>query len=94
MSALPSSSRSPFEVEGDGPESLDKTASLDLDDRVDEVPNEAVEDTDPLLLGWRRKPTSKSLGDAHGTVSVPDVTAAWYRQWAAFIGVGFMVSVG
>ena len=60
-----------------------------------EVPPEGrSEEEEALLTGWRRKGNSKSLGDVNGTVSVPAQSAAWYRQWFAFVGVGFMVSVG
>lgn len=46
------------------------------------------------LLGWRKKSSSVSLQSANASVRVPDSQAAWYKQWAAYIGVGFMVSVG
>lgn len=47
-----------------------------------------------LLAGWRRKSTSISLEESNSTLPVPSPEAAWYRQWSAYIGVGFMVSVG
>lgn len=56
---------------------------------VEEVPEEET-----ALLGWRKKSTSVSLESANASIKVPDLAAAWYKQWAAYIGVGFMVSVG
>ena len=35
-----------------------------------------------------------SLEESNSTLPVPSPEAAWYRQWSAYIGVGFMVSVG
>jgi len=47
-----------------------------------------------LLEGWRKKSSSVSLEECNSTLPVPSTDAAWYRQWSAYIGVGFMVSVG
>ncbi|MFL5242120.1 MAG: Nramp family divalent metal transporter [Gemmataceae bacterium] len=37
---------------------------------------------------------SRSLEGLHGTVAVPPPTAGFWRQWRAFVGPAFLVSVG
>ncbi len=37
---------------------------------------------------------SRSLGEFHGSVPVPPATAGFWRQWRAFTGPAFLVSVG
>lgn len=53
-----------------------------------------VEESVPLHPGWRREGGSDSLDELHSSVPVVDETAQWYRKWASFAGIGFMVSVG
>lgn len=51
----------------------------------------------PSTPGWRfarRTSNSPSLPDVHGSIHVPEGTAPWWRRFAAFVGPGYMVSVG
>ncbi len=43
--------------------------------------------------GWRRKGTSPSLPEVHGTIVVP-ANATFWRKCVAFAGPGFLVAVG
>src|SRR6476619_2744390 len=44
--------------------------------------------------GWRADaPTTKSLAEVNGTVAIP-AAGAWWRRLLAFVGPGYMVSVG
>lgn len=47
-----------------------------------------------LLAGWRQESTSTSLEECNNTLRVPEDGAAWWKQWAAYVGVGFLVAVG
>ena len=57
---------------------------------------EPSDDSQQALLdsGWRRKRGSVSLEGCNSTIKVPAPDAPWYKQWAAYVGVGFMISVG
>ncbi|MGY4624086.1 Nramp family divalent metal transporter [Bradyrhizobium sp. USDA 4486] len=44
--------------------------------------------------GWRADaPTTKSLAEVNGTVAIP-AAAVWWRRLLAFVGPGYLVSVG
>lgn len=47
-----------------------------------------------MLLGWRYANKMPSLPEVHGSVKFPGPGAHWTRKFAAFVGLGFMVSVG
>lgn len=47
-----------------------------------------------LLGGWRKESSSTSLEECNSTLRVPEDGAAWWKQWAAYVGVGFLVAVG
>jgi len=47
-----------------------------------------------LLGGWRQESTSTSLEECNSRLRVPEDGAAWWKQWAAYVGVGFLVAVG
>ena len=47
-----------------------------------------------LLGGWRKVSSSTSLEECNSTLRVPEDGAAWWKQWAAYVGVGFLVAVG
>lgn len=49
---------------------------------------------DTALLGGWKKSSSISLEECNSTMPVPSLDAPWYKQWSAYIGVGFMVAVG
>lgn len=55
---------------------------------------EPSEDPQEALLGWRKKNSTVSLQESNSTIRVPPLDAPWYKQWAAYVGVGFMISVG
>ncbi|WP_039733527.1 Nramp family divalent metal transporter, partial [Komagataeibacter intermedius] len=48
--------------------------------------------------GWRfartGEPDTNSLPEAFASVRVPDASASWLRRFMAFVGPGYMVSVG
>jgi manganese transport protein len=51
-------------------------------------------DLTPDAAGWRADaPTTKSLAEVNGTVAVP-VAGRWWRRLLAFVGPGYLVSVG
>ena len=52
------------------------------------------EDLQEALLGWRQVSKTKSLDECNGTIRVPAPDAPWYYQYLAYVGVGFMISVG
>src|SRR3954453_9536934 len=44
--------------------------------------------------GWRSDaPTAKSLAEVNATVAIP-IAGAWWRRLLAFVGPGYLVSVG
>ncbi len=47
-----------------------------------------------LLGGWRKISSSVSLEECNSTMRVPPADAPWWRQWGAYVGVGFLVAVG
>ncbi len=47
-----------------------------------------------LLGGWRQESSSTSLEECNSRLRVPEDGAAWWKQWAAYVGVGFLVAVG
>ena len=57
---------------------------------------EPSDDSQQALLdsGWRRKRGHVSLEGCNSTIKVPAPDAPWYKQWSAYVGVGFMISVG
>ncbi|MBY4639861.1 Nramp family divalent metal transporter [Gluconacetobacter entanii] len=51
----------------------------------------------PPSQPWRftRQGTDgRSLPEVHASIHVPDSTAAWWRRFLAFVGPGYMISVG
>src|SRR5919109_5109002 len=51
-------------------------------------------DLTPDAAGWRRDaPTTKSLAEVNATVAVP-TAGRWWRRLLAFVGPGYLVSVG
>ncbi|MET4258573.1 manganese transport protein [Bradyrhizobium sp. S3.12.5] len=51
-------------------------------------------DLTPEATGWRADaPTTKSLAEVNATVTIP-AAGAWWRRLLAFVGPGYMVSVG
>jgi manganese transport protein len=48
----------------------------------------------PPLPGGRASDTPRSLEGLHGTVEVPPARAGFWRQYRAFVGPAFLVSVG
>jgi len=56
---------------------------------------DAVEQLHEALLGgWRKESSSTSLEECNNKLRVPEDGAAWWKQWAAYVGVGFLVPVG
>lgn len=53
-----------------------------------------VSESQQLLLGWRKPNKMLSLPEVHASVPVPGPQSNWTRKFGAFVGVGFMVSVG
>lgn len=50
--------------------------------------------TQDAAAGWRADaPTTKSLAEVNATVAIP-AAGAWWRRLLAFVGPGYMVSVG
>merc|ERR1712130_616475 len=47
-----------------------------------------------LLGGWRKISSTVSLEECNSTMRVPPADAPWWRQWVAYVGVGFLVAVG
>lgn len=47
-----------------------------------------------LLRGWRKISSTVSLEECNSTMRVPPADAPWWRQWGAYVGVGFLVAVG
>lgn len=59
---------------------------VDMDARSPDLSSDAA--------GWRADaPTTKSLAEVNGTVAIP-AAAAWWRRLLAFVGPGYLVSVG
>lgn len=55
---------------------------------------EMTRDTPENVSGWRNAaPPAKSLAEVNATVAVP-VAGVWWRRLLAFIGPGYLVSVG
>ena len=59
-----------------------------------EVVEHSDDSEEALLSGWRQQNSTVSLQESNATIGVPAVEASWWRQWSAYVGVGFMVSVG
>ncbi|KAK9818795.1 hypothetical protein WJX74_001097 [Apatococcus lobatus] len=58
------------------------------------VPSEDSSEETAMLLGWRYANKMPSLPEVHGSVKFPGPGSHWTRKFAAFVGLGFMVSVG
>lgn len=69
-----------------------KGDKMDLEAITVAEPSEEAEDAP--LTGWRQESPTISLEGSNSTMKVPPVDAPWYKQYLAFVGVGFMVSVG
>ena len=62
---------------------------------VGQEPAGTVEELQEALLGgWRQESSSTSLEECNSRLRVPEDGAAWWKQWAAYVGVGFLVAVG
>ena len=59
-----------------------------------EAAGTAEELHEALSGGWRQESSSTSLEECNSTLRVPEDGAAWWKQWAAYVGVGFLVAVG
>jgi manganese transport protein len=46
------------------------------------------------LPGWKLVVEEASLPESHSTVSVPPLTAPWWKKMWAFTGMGLIISVG
>lgn len=55
---------------------------------------EELDEGDPGLSGWRMPVFTNSLPEAFASVTVPPVTAAPWKKFLAFSGLGAMISVG
>ena len=53
-----------------------------------------IGEDESLLGGWRKISSTVSLEECNSTMRVPPANAPWWRQWGAYIGVGFLVAVG
>ena len=46
------------------------------------------------MLGWRKPNKMPSLPEVHASIPVPSPGSPWTKKFGAFVGVGFMISVG
>ena len=55
----------------------------------------AVDDSETeVLAGWNHPVQVRSLEEVHASVRVPHVGAPWYAKLCAFMGLGFVISIG
>jgi manganese transport protein len=55
---------------------------------------ESAFDLTPLSSNRSAKRTLRSLEGLNGTVPLPPLSAGFWRQWRAFVGPAFLISVG
>src|SRR5262249_36767547 len=65
-----------------------------MDARSPDLTPDDLPEVFPSTTGWRSgAPHTKSLAEVNGTVAVP-AGGVWWRRMLAFVGPGYLVSVG
>lgn len=49
---------------------------------------------EPLLEGFKDRGELPSLPESNASLSFPEESAPWWRKFFAFMGLGFLISVG